>query len=108
MSLENPFPIFGRANAVGGPQVGITIYVKDITVDSATIEATSGSNGEYIIDIMEIANDTDSIQVWAFGPDAEYGEVTFILDVSGPAKEVNLYLLEAGAYVVKIGWIVAE
>jgi hypothetical protein len=84
MSLDSPYLIYGTLNVNYAPFMGTTIYAQDTTVASAIIETTTDINGQYTLDIIDIANDTDTIHVWC-----SYGETSFTLDITESMKEVN-------------------
>jgi len=91
MSLEFPYLVFGQITDSGMPCENVLVYAKDLTNDSAELEVFTDSNGQYIIDIASIANDGDSIHVWCFNT-GDYDDDTFVLDITGPGEEINLYL----------------
>ena len=107
MALDHPYPVYGRVRDNTGYLSGVTVNAVDITAASSTINAETGTNGEYFVDIMDIASNGHTIEISAtYG--GKDGSKTFVLDISGPAQEIDLFLFEAGAFIMKLGWVAAE
>jgi len=82
MSLDSPYLVYGTLTVNYAPFEGTVIYAEDITNSSATIQTTTDSNGQYTLDIMDIADDGDSIHIWC-----SYGDVSFTLNIIEPMHE---------------------
>lgn len=91
MSLPIPYPVYGTISISGSPVNGATVYAQDITAGSIILQTTTGVDGRYIIDLMSIAADGDTIRVWASST-GYYNESSFTLSTSGAAKRVDLSL----------------
>jgi len=92
MTLAFPFPVFGVVKTSGDNTIdGATVNIVDTTNNQGTATGTSNSSGEYFINIQDYSTDGDTIKV-SCSHAGEYKEETFVLDISGPAKRVDLTL----------------
>lgn len=88
MSLDSPYLVYGVISTDGFPYSGAVVYIQDTTASSAILEATTDSNGQYAIDIMDIADDGDVILIWCNL--AALPTESFILDITGAMYEADL------------------
>jgi len=108
MTLDHPYPVYGRVRDSTGYLAGLTVNAEDVTTPGGTITAETGADGEYFVDISSVTDSNgDTIKISATYL-TRSDDRSFVLDLTGPAKEINLYLTEPGAYIVQIGWVVAE
>lgn len=104
MALDNPYFVYGTITDGGSPVNSAHVYVRDTTLGSTILNMTTSSNGQYIIDIEDIATNGDTIKVWSYGPTGKYIYSTFVLDISGPNQKADLAittftLSETGIYL---------
>jgi len=91
MSLEHPYYVYGRAQDDGSDITSTWVYAKNTGSSSGQ---TDGS-GYYYINLQNITNDGESVSVY-FDHNDIRNQKSFVVDISGPAKELNFYILYVG------------
>ena len=92
MALENPFPLYGTITDAGNPVNGANVYCIDYTVPGSTVNITTGADGKYIIEMMDIGTDGHDYYVWAFAPDGKYKKDSFELITTDQSQKKDLAL----------------
>ena len=88
--LTDPYWVYGTVRQFGAPCDGAVVSIQDITTGSDIVTETTGANGQFIINIQDIADNGDTIMVWVDTPTGGYKSETFVLDVSGPNMWVDM------------------
>ena len=85
--------VYGNVTDDTTPLSSVTVYACDIGSSAPTLDYTTGSNGQYQINLKDNARDGNTINVYA-----TYGGHTliksFVLDISNPNKNIDFNFID--------------
>ena len=91
MTLPVPYPVYGVITDGGSPVNNALVHAQDTTTGGTIATTTTNANGEYQINLENIANDGNNITVWS-SYDGKNKNYSFTLNIANKAERVNLAL----------------